>query len=114
MFRYDAEAFDGLPRATFLKALAAEGIGASSGYTPLNKEHFLSVVKTNKGFLRIYGEKYLNDWYERNADRPANDRVCSEAVWFTQTMLLGPRSDMDQIANAVRKIQRHAQALKKA
>ena len=29
-------------------------------------------------------------------------------MWFTQTMLLGPREDMDQIADAVRKIQRQA------
>jgi len=29
-----------------------------------------------------------------------------------QTMLLGPRDDMDQIADAIRKIQRHATALR--
>lgn len=114
MFRYDAAAFEGLPRDQFLKALTAEGIPASSGYSPLNKEHFLQVVRTNKGFLRIYGEKDLNDWYEKNSQRPVNDRLCTEAVWFTQNMLLGPRSDMDQIAEAIRKIRRHAGALKQA
>lgn len=112
MFRYDAKAFEGLPRATFLRAMSSEGIPVSPGYSQLNKEHFLSVVKSNKGFLRIYGEKHMNDWYARNADRPANDRVCSEALWLTQNMLLGPRSDMDQIANAIRKIQKHAGAIK--
>ena len=34
-----------------------------------------------------------------------------EAVWLTQTMLLGPRRDMDQIADAVRKVQAHAARL---
>jgi hypothetical protein len=43
-----------------------------------------------------------------------NDRLCEEAVWFTQTMLLAPRSAMDQIAGAVRKIQAHAGELAKA
>jgi len=43
--------------------------------------------------------------------RPANDQLCEEAVWFTQTMMLGPREDMDQIVEAVRKIQRQASAL---
>jgi len=114
MFRYDAEAFEGLPREAFQKALTAEGIPASSGYSPLNKEHFLEVVRKNKGFVRIYGEKALNDWYEKNSQRPVNDKLCSEAVWFTQNMLLGPRSDMDQIAEAIRKILRHAGALKQA
>ena len=114
MFRYNAEAFAGLSRESFLKALGAEGIPGSSGYSPLNKEHFLKVVTSNKGFLRIYGEKHLNDWYEKNSHRPANDRICSDAVWFTQNMLLGPRSDMDQIAEAIRRIQKHAAAVARA
>ena len=80
----------------------------------MNKEPFLKVVTTNKGFLRIYGEKHLNDWYAKNAERPANDIICKDAVWFTQNMLLGPRSDMDQIASAIRRIQKHAGALAKA
>ena len=43
---------------------------------------------------------------ERNRT-PQNDRLCEEAVWLTQTMLLGPREDMDHIVEAVRKIQKH-------
>ena len=43
-----------------------------------------------------------------------NDRLCEEAVWFTQTMLLAPRGAMDRIAEAVRKIQTHAAELVKA
>ena len=41
MFRYDSSQFSGLPRAAFLKALAAEGIPASGGYSPLNTQPFL-------------------------------------------------------------------------
>jgi len=37
-----------------------------------------------------------------------NRQLCEEAVWFTQNMLLGGKSDMDQIADAIRKIQKHA------
>lgn len=37
-----------------------------------------------------------------------------ESVWFSQKMFLGPRSDMDEIAEAVRKIQTHAPALVRA
>lgn len=112
MFRYDSAAFEGLPRASFIKALSAEGVPASTGYSQLNKEEFLKVVKTNKGFLRIYGEKHMNDWFARNAERPANDRLTGEALWLTQNMLLGPQSDMDQIANAIRKIQKNAGVIK--
>jgi len=34
-------------------------------------------------------------------------------VWFTQTMLLGEKSDMEQMAGAVARIQRHAADLAK-
>lgn len=103
MFRYDPAEFGGLPRDRFLKALAAEGIPASGGYSPLNTQQFLKNAMASRGYRRLFGEARLKRWEERN-QCPANDRLCSEAVWLTQNMLLGPRSDMDQIADAVRKI----------
>lgn len=113
MFRYDASRFAGLPRAAFLKALAAEGVPASGGYSPLNKEPFLEDAFTSRGFAAIYPQQRLQAWREQNRC-PMNDRLCGEAVWLTQTMLLGPRQDMDDIAEAVRKVQAHAGQLAKA
>jgi len=113
MLRYQREGFANLPRSQFLKALEAEGIPCSSGYTPLNKEPFLKNTFDSRGYRAIYPAKQLDGWLERN-QCPVNDQLCEEAVWFTQTMLLGPRSDMDQIAEAVRKIHRHAPALAKS
>jgi len=110
MFRYKSDAFGGMPRAKFIRALDAEGIPCSGGYTPLNKESFLPTVLNSKGYRRIYPKDVLDRWEERN-HCPANDQLCEEAVWFTQTMFLGTRSDMDQIAAAVRKIQGSAEAL---
>lgn len=102
MLRYDAGQFAGLPRAKFLKAMAAEGVPASGGYAPLNKEPYLRTTFATRGYQAVYGSE-LKTWAERTAC-PANDRLCTEAVWFTQTMLLGPRTDMEQIAEAVRKV----------
>lgn len=113
MFRYRKEAFAELPRATFLKAMGAEGIPCSGGYRPLNKSPFLTNVLRSKGYRAIYPERVLAEWEERN-QCPANDRLCEEAVWLTQPMLLGPRRDMDQIAEAIRKIQAQAGAVKSA
>jgi dTDP-4-amino-4,6-dideoxygalactose transaminase len=107
MFRYSPEGFAGMSRAAFLKALKAEGVPASTGYGPLNKEAFLANTFATPGYQRIYGAAALDRWRERNLT-PQNDRLCEEAVWFTQTMLLGPREDMDHIVEAVRKIQKHA------
>ena len=44
---------------------------------------------------------------------PENDRLCNEeAIWFTQNMLLGDKSDMQDIANAIVKIQKNAGKIK--
>jgi perosamine synthetase len=110
MFRYQADSFANLPRAQFLQALRAEGIPASGGYTPLNREEFLRATLKTKAYQRIYPPELLAAWEERN-QCPVNDRLCQEAVWFTQTQLLGPRTDMDQIAEAIRKIRAHAAEL---
>jgi hypothetical protein len=113
MFRYNPDPFAGLPRARFLEALRAEGIPASAGYSPLNRQPFLPAALDSRGFRRVFPKDVLDDYQARN-HCPANDRLCDEAVWLTQNMLLGPRGDMDQIAAAVRKIQAHAAELAKA
>lgn len=113
MLRYDAQAFSGLSRERFLKALRAEGVPCSSGYTPLNKEPFMKNTLGSRAFRYIYSPKVLAELEERNRC-PENDRLCQEAIWFTQNMLLGSKTDMDQIAEAVRKIQKQASLLARA
>jgi perosamine synthetase len=108
MFRYDSEKFAGLPRAQFLAALRAEGIPANSGYAPLNKEPFIAST-----LAKHYAKQQVADWSRRN-HCPENDRLCGEAVWLTQTMLLGGKEDMDGIAAAIRRIQAHAGQIAKA
>jgi perosamine synthetase len=112
MFRYDPKPFEGLSRDRFLEALKAEGIPCSAGYTPLNREPFIKATLESRAYRYIYSAKDLAALAERNRC-PENDQLCGEAVWFTQTMLLGTKSDMDQIAEAVRKIQGQASLLAK-
>ena len=113
MFRYDPEHFAGLPRTKFIKALSAEGIPSSSGYSPLNKEPFIRNVAHSRHYGKCFAESELTA-YEDRIQCPANDKLCEEAVWFTQTMLLGTQNDMDQIVAAVHKIQKHAGELRAA
>jgi dTDP-4-amino-4,6-dideoxygalactose transaminase len=111
-FRYQPEAFKGLPREQFLKALSAEGIPCSGGYTPLNKMPYLSDTFKSKNYRKMYSRKQLNyDRYLENNQCPANDQLCQEAVWLSQSMLLGSRADMDDIANAIEKIHGQAEQL---
>ena len=110
MFRYDAGRFAGLPRAGFLKALAAEGVPAQGGYSPLNKEPFLEAALAGPGYQAIYPKARLEAW-RAQSPCPQNDRLCTEAIWLVQTMLLGSRQDMDDVAAAIAKVQKHAPQL---
>jgi dTDP-4-amino-4,6-dideoxygalactose transaminase len=110
MLRYDASQFSGLPRERFLRALQAEGIPCSGGYGPLNKEPFLKTTLESRAFRYIYPAKQIAELEQRN-QCPENDKLCQEALWFGNTMLLGPKQDMEQIADAIRKIQKHSTLL---
>jgi dTDP-4-amino-4,6-dideoxygalactose transaminase len=112
MMRYDPSGFGGLSRAAFLKALGAEGIPAASGYSPLNKEPFLETVISSRHYRRVFGDAALKRWREQN-ECPQNDKLCAQSVWFTQNMLIGPKSDMDQIASAILKVRASAAEISK-
>lgn len=110
MLRYDKAHFAGLSRARFLAALRAEGIPCSGGYTPLNREPFLRNTLHSRAFRPIYSAAEIAAAEERH-HCPVNDKLCEEAVWFFQAMLLGAKTDMEEIAEAIRKIHRHASLL---
>ncbi len=102
-FRYNEQAFNQVPRHKFLDALSAEGIPCSAGYGPANKDGLIEEALNSKGYQRLFSKERL-DRYRRENVLPQNDRLCSEAVWFTQNMLLGTRQDMDDIADAIEKL----------
>ncbi|HLN56852.1 MAG TPA: DegT/DnrJ/EryC1/StrS family aminotransferase [Bacteroidales bacterium] len=103
-FRYIKEHFNNAPKDKFLQALRAEGIPCSSGYGPQNKEALIENCFNSRGYKRLFPEARLNKWREENI-LPGNDRLCSEAVTFSQNILLGSRSDMEDIVKAISKIQ---------
>jgi perosamine synthetase len=107
MMRYDAEQMEGVPRARFLRALSAEGVPASSGYRPLNRQPYIAGTLESRGFQRIFSKERLVEWAEQN-HCPANDQLCEQAIWLPQNYLLGTRDDMEQIAAAFRKVQQQA------
>ena len=114
-FRYKTGEFQGLSRADFIKALRAEGVPSSSGYVTQNDKPYLKNTFESKNYRRMYSKKVLDfdHFLERN-HCPENNLLCDEAVWISQNMLLGSKSDMDDIAAAIEKIHRAAGELKKA
>jgi dTDP-4-amino-4,6-dideoxygalactose transaminase len=104
--RYQPEAFAGVARETFLAALQAEGIPCAAGYRPLYRMNAI-----REGAARIM--RFTGAEERGEPDCPVTERACNtEGVWFGQSMLLGSRSDMDDIAAAVLKIQENAAELR--
>lgn len=101
--RYKKEFFNNVPKKKFIEALRAEGIPASAGYGMQNKYGLVEEALNSRGYKRLYGESRLNRYREENI-LPGNDQLCKEAVVFYQSMLLGSRKDMDDIARAITKI----------
>ena len=102
-FRYIKERFNNVPKERFLEALRAEGIPGNAGYGKQNKLEMLETVFNSKGYKRLFSEARLKQWREENV-LPGNDQLVDEAVVFGQSVLLGSKSDMDDIINAISKI----------
>ena len=113
MFRYEKEHFGGLPQQKFIAALNREGVPCGSGYSQLNTDHYVTSLRENRHYRRLYSAETWARW-EKQAACPQNDLLCAQSVWLAQTMLLGSRTDMEQIAEAVRKIQAHAAEIARA
>lgn len=94
-FRYDAGTY-GVPRAVFLRALEAEGIPATPGYTTPIQDLPLMDEGARGPFTASIG---------RRRECPVTERLCgAEGAWLFQRMLLGSAKDMDDIADAFEKV----------
>lgn len=103
-FRYDAEAFNGLSRAGFIKAMNAEGIPCSTGYHELYFDGLIDEALNSRGYQRLYSPQRLKAYKESFHELKGNKLVCQTTVAFRQSMLLGDQSDMDDIINAIQKV----------
>jgi dTDP-4-amino-4,6-dideoxygalactose transaminase len=107
LFRYEASAFGGLPRGRFLEALAAEGIPCFPGYpTPVYGTRCFQDLEHLPGCREVRLDY-------RKVSCPVAERLCrEEMVWLEHRLLLGDERDMRDIADAVRKIHAHREALR--
>ena len=110
LFRYDREAFDGVPRDRFLQALRAEGIPCGWGYpNPLYSEELF----TERRFGPFTGYRHTRpDPDFRKVSCPVCEKACrEESCGLYHTLLLGTREDLDDVVNAVRKIYENRKVL---
>jgi hypothetical protein len=67
----------------------------------------------SRGFKRLWGAERLRAYRDSFQDLRGNKQVCETTVAFTQNMLLGDRRSIDDIIEAVAKVQAQSAALAK-
>ncbi len=101
---------DGLSRDAILKALQAEGIPAVPTYPhPLYRNPLFTTDQLPP--CRCGSWKAAQDY--RSLNLPESERACRDGIWLEHNLFLGPRSDIDDIVAALRKVQQNAGALRR-
>jgi perosamine synthetase len=113
-FRYDAAQFAGMSRDKFTRAVSAEGVPCGSIYHEQYYDGLLDEAIASRGFKRLWGADRLKAYRDSFKELKGNKQVCDTTVAITQNMLLGDRSSMDDIIEAIRKVQGNSAALAKA
>ena len=114
-FRYNKDEFNGLSRDQFFRALRAEGVPASGGYTGLLfSMPYLNDAFQSKNYQKMYPKEMLdfNKFVEQN-HCPESERLSNETgAWISQRLLLGTKSDMDDVYRAIEKVHANSEKIK--
>jgi dTDP-4-amino-4,6-dideoxygalactose transaminase len=113
VFKYDRGAFGGASRDRFVAALEAEGI-PSDGlfYEPVYRSALFNIDPRDFPALAGRGTEAL-PWAKTQC--PVAERAAYlESVWLPHQLLLGSPDDVDQIVEAVEKIQNNVDELLRA
>lgn len=106
VFKYRADAFNGISKDLFCEALTKEGIPAFPGY--------MATVYQNPVFQEkrfpITSEAAKKVDYTQ-VKCPVAEQAVEEAVFVPHSVLLGTKEDMDDIVEAVHKVQKQSAAL---
>jgi perosamine synthetase len=103
--RYQKQHFNDAPKEKFLRALRAEGIRFTTMYFDrLNTQPFIENALSSRTFRKVFSKERLERYREQNRC-PRNDQLSVEGVWLPQYAFLGDRQLMDDIADAMAKIQ---------
>ena len=114
--RFNEKEF-GLSRDMFVKAMEAEGIHTSTGLGvieggAMHQEGVIESVLNTRTFQKLFSKKRLDD-YRDSLSFPKCEQLVKETIGFSQYALLGPKSDVDDIANAMIKVYENRDKLKK-
>lgn len=109
VFKYLEEEAGNLPRDLFIRALAKENVCMpASGYKdPIYQMEYIR----GASFKKMTGREFSLEL----ATLPHNEQAAhKEGCWLYHSSLLGEKADMDRILEAMERIIRHADQIKKA
>ena len=109
---YHKEHFGGADRATFLKAVAAEGVGFSPYIgNGLHREPWIDHILGQRVYKEMFPKDHLEK-YRAETACPNCDKVCEEMVMlWASGPLLGTTEDMDEVVNAIFKVHQNRDKL---
>jgi dTDP-4-amino-4,6-dideoxygalactose transaminase len=113
-FRYDANEFNGLSRSMFIRSLRAEGVPCGGGYREQYYDGLLDEAIESRGYKRLFGAERLKQYRDSFQDLKGNRETCENTVTMSQSMLLAPRTAMEQIIAAMKKIQANSAEIAKS
>ncbi len=111
IFKYDREQMNGIPRDTFLKAVAAEGVDlGGSFYIPIYESPLFNVTAAEWPAIR---ERYGDRIPGNKIDCPVSSKAAyEEAIWLHYPHLMGTQADLDDIIAALAKVQQNLDQLR--
>ena len=114
--RYLADAWDGLPRDVFVKAMKAEGVSLTTGYVqPVYRETVFQQDWANSEDIRPFpwaGEDWVQDY--RSLTLPRVEAYCKERITLQHTRLLVSEQEMKATCDAFEKVWEHRSELVEA
>ncbi|MDR0713546.1 MAG: DegT/DnrJ/EryC1/StrS family aminotransferase [Bacteroidales bacterium] len=113
---YNQDKLDGLSRDKFIEALTAEGIPMSTGYPndPLYGQPMMREMFNSDIYKKFYTADELDfEKYKQKNHCPSLIKTYNSALWIWKGgVMLGSKSDMNDIVNAVDKIHNNVKKLK--
>ena len=113
-FRYDSSQFKDLPLDKFARAMSAEGVSCGGVYHEQYYDGMFDEAIASRGFKRLWSAERLKAYRESFKDLKGTRQVCETTVAFTQNMLLADQRGMEDIVEAVRKVQSSCALLARA
>lgn len=108
VFRFDRPAFAGLDARIVGEALRAEGIECGAGWPPMYRDPLFQPNAGNSPVYRNFPERLnLAEMF-----LPVCEAVAKDAIWVSHRPFLGGQQEMDDIAEALLKVQEQAEALR--